>query len=455
METLSQFGQGFQTKVITSMIFDKPFLQQIYDIIRPEYFENKAAEWIVKEVLEHYDNYKTTPTMDVMKVRLDKIKDDDILSEIVIDTLKDVVKFKKSDDLPFVKEQALEFCKNQIVKLAIYESVELLEQGNYEEIKKLIDTAMKAGSDRDFGHDWKADVHLRYEPEIRNPIATPWPIMNELLQDGLGDGELGVVVSPSGAGKSWILAAIGAHAVKEGKNVLHITLELDAAPTGKRYDSILTGIPNRHIKDHEDEVVRAIESIPGQLLIKRYPAHRTSVIDLSNYIDRIMSNGFVPDMIIVDYGDLIRPVSSRKRNLERRFELEEIYTDLRQLGSDYNVPLWTASQTNRGGINLMEIEADSIGEAYNKVMIADFIFSNSRTKDDKNANTARFHVIKNRFGPDGLTYPVSFDGDTGRISMYDPKSPDGMRISNNSMSKEEAEKAALRKKLDAMKKFGK
>ena len=124
--------------------------------------------------------------------------------------------------------------------------------------------------------------------------------------------------------------------------------------------------------------------------------------------------GINPDMIIVDYGDLLRPISSQK---EKRNELETIYEELRGIAAETNCPVWTASQTNRSGLNAEVITMESISEAFNKCFVADFIFTVSRTIKDKNMNEGRIYVAKNRNGPDGLVFPIFMDTSNVKIKV--------------------------------------
>ena len=199
-DRLSAYGYSFQVKVITSVFTDKSFIQQIADILLPEYFESPAAQWIIKKSMEYFDKYKTSPTLDYMKVNLDTEENDILVSEIKTH-LRDAWKYTESTDLTFVKEQTLDFCKNQEIKKAILNSVELLKSGHYDEIKNKIDTAMKAGADRDIGHDYMTAIDDRYLESVRDVVETPWDVINDLTDGGIGKGELGVMVAPAGIGK--------------------------------------------------------------------------------------------------------------------------------------------------------------------------------------------------------------------------------------------------------------
>ena len=340
-DRLSSYGYAFQIKVITALMTDKGFLQQISDILTPTYFESDANQWVVNATLEYFKEYKTTPTLEVMKVKLQDV-DNDVLATQIKEHLKDAWKYTEATDLDFIKQQALDFCKNQEIKKAIIASVDLLKIGKYDEIKAKIDAALKSGGDKDIGHDYMSSIDERYAESVRYTKETPWDIVNELTSGGLGKGELGVFVAPAGIGKSWGLINIGAHAVKKGMTVIHYTLELNAAYVGLRYDSVVTGIANQNLKHYQDQVKSELGKLAGKLVIKYYPTKTCSVMGLRAHIEKCIMQGMKPDVIIVDYADLLRG-----HGQEKRHELEGIYEDLRGLAGEYEVPVWTASQANR------------------------------------------------------------------------------------------------------------
>jgi replicative DNA helicase len=418
-DRLSNFGYTFQIKAITSLLTDKIFLQQISDILIPSYFESEANQWVVETILDYSREYKASPSLEVMKVKMEDIEND-VLKTQIVDHLKDAWKYSGADDLEFIKEQAIEFCKNQEIKKAILDSVSLLKNGKYEDIKAKIDTALKAGGDKDIGHDYMIDIDARYTDAVRFPQETPWEIVNELTDGGLGKGELGVMVAPAGIGKSWALMNIGAHSVKKGKTVLHYTLELNAAYVGLRYDSVITGIANQNLKHYQDEVKEKLEEVDGDLIIKYYPTKTVSVLGIKSHVEKCIMQGKQPDLIIVDYADLLRG-----HGQEKRHELEGIYEDLRGMAGEYEIPVWTASQANRSALEEDVIDASKIAESYGKVMVADFIISLSRKVTDKLAGTGRWHVIKNRFGPDGITLPSKMNTSNGQFDIYNDTSIQG------------------------------
>jgi replicative DNA helicase len=372
----------------------------------------------------------------------------DVLKTTVVETLKEVYQHLESPDLDFVQDRSVDFLKNQTLKSAIIESVEILEHdGDFEKIKIIIDNAMKAGTERNIGHEYFNMVEDRYEEMARPTIETPWEVVNGLTQGGLASGELGVIVAPAGVGKTWVLAALGAGAVKNKKTVIHYTLELNEAYVGLRYDSIFTGIANQNLKYHKEDVERKIEPIEGELLIKYYPTKTASVHSLASHLQRTKMLHKNIDLVIVDYADILRDVHSAR---EVRHQLGNIYEDLRGLAGELQIPIWTASQANRSSLDEDVIEAQKISESYIKIMTADFVMSVSRKVEDKIANTGRFHIIKNRFGPDGLTYPAKINTNTGHIEIYEGDSVGGREQQHKINNRDNITKKLLSNKYEEL-----
>ena len=443
-DKLSNFGYSFQCKLIASLFKDRVFLQQIIDILDPSYFESEANISIVQTIKDYFHEYKGPPTMEVMSVKIKEIEND-MLRTQVVEHLKDSYKQLDAPDLEFVKEQTIKFCKNQVLKAAIMESVNLLARGEFEQIKMTIDEAMKAGLERAIGHEYIEDIDARYLESVRNTVATGWDVVDDIADGGLGKGELGVMVAPSGIGKSWALVNVGAAAVKAGLNVIHYTLELNEAYVGLRYDAVLSGIQAQELKYHIDEVKEIVGKLKGKLIVKYYPTKGATVNSLASHIEKARMQGFDPDLIIVDYADLLRG-----HGKEIRHELGNIYEDLRGLAGEYEIPVWTASQANRSALEDDIIGAEKIAESYSKIMTADFVLSLSRKIEDKLANTGRWHVIKNRFGPDGITFPSKMNASNGQIDIYVDTSIQGKETTKEMDNHNEYLRKMMKKKFDEM-----
>jgi len=443
VDTLSKYGQSFQSKVLSALLVDGKFLDTISEITTSKFFENDANKWIISEILEYHSEYKKPPTLDVFKSQLSKV-DNPILNKTVVEQLRHVFTQVGNVDLDYIKDEFTDFCKNQNLKGVILQSVDLLQAGHYDRIKDLVDAAMKVGTETDLGLDYKEDFELRMEDLKRSTVPTNWQPINDLMDGGLGPGELGVVVAPSGVGKTWILTALGADAVRRGLSVVHYSMELSEHYVGARYDTVFTQIPSTELKDKKDQVKSKIESLKGRLLIKYFPPKGVSVKKLNQHIEKMIVGGNRPDLIIVDYADLL--LSDSNKHDSTYAEQGGVYIDLRGMSGALEIPIWTASQTNRSAIDSEVIEADKIADSYAKVMNADFIMSWSRKSKDKLNDTARAHIMKNRFGPDGITFPCKMNTNTGYIEVYDGNSPDGVIATKQSASGQLETKKLLHKK---------
>jgi replicative DNA helicase len=420
LSSLENYGIGFQTKVISALLTDKPFLQNVNDVLTEEYFSNSAHKWIVDEILKYYVKYHTNPTMDVLKVEMKRLEND-VLQLSIKEQLKEAYRSSDESDLTYVKQEFTNFCKNQQLKKALLSSVDLLKAGDYDSIRSLVDGALRSGQDKNIGHEYNKDTESRYREEERNPIPTPWNEINALLQGGLGEGDFGLMFGNPGGGKSWSLVALGAYAVQAGFNVIHYTLELGESYVGRRYDAFFTQIPVNKIIKHKNKVEEVTSMLPGNLIIKEYPMGRVSIGTVESHIKKCIDLDFKPDLIIIDYVDLL---SSKRKNKERKEEIDDIYTSTKGLARELKLPIWSVSQVNRAGAKDNIIEGDKAAGSYDKMMIADFAISLSRQKKDKVNGTGRFHIMKNRYGMDGMTFNAKVDTATGHIEILNELSED-------------------------------
>jgi hypothetical protein len=352
--------------------------------------------------------------MEVLKIELKRI-DNEVLQLSIKEQLKEAYK-ASDDDLAYVEEEFSNFCKNQQLKKALLTSVDLLNAGDYDSIRHLVDNALKAGGDKNLGLEYSKDIESRYREEHRIAVPTPWPIFNDLMQGGLGEGDFGLIFGNPGGGKSWTLIALGAYAVQQGFNVIHYTLELGEDYVGRRYDACFTNIPVNTILQHKEAVEKEILGLPGNLVIKEYSPGKASISTLESHIQKCIDLDFKPDLILIDYVDLLR---SKRNNRERKDEIDDIYLSTKGLARELKVPIWSVSQVNRAGAKDDIIEGDKAAGSYDKIMITDVAISLSRKKEDKVAGTGRFHIMKNRYGIDGMTFGAKIDTSTGHFEVFD------------------------------------
>lgn len=449
-DTFGFFGKAFQENLCQLILLDRPFADQIKEVLTIEFLELKYLQVFVQKIFEYKDKYKVHPTYDIMTTLLRTGLEDQ--NETVQKQVRDYfarIYDKEPEGSEFIKETSIDFCKKQKLKEAMLKSVKLLQNSSFDEISKTINDALKLGSSNDFGYDYLVDFERRFQIKSRNPITTGWTEIDGICKGGVGSGELGVVIAPTGAGKSMVLVHLGTEALKLGKTVIHYTLELADSVVASRYDSCLTGIEIRDLYTFKEQIYDSVQNLAGKLIVKEYPTKSASTNTLKLHLEKLKMRGIQPDMIIVDYGDLLKPISSQR---EKRQELETIYEELRGIAQENNCPVWTASQTNRSGLNAEVITMESISEAFNKCFVADFICSVSRTVEDKASNGGRIFVAKNRNGPDGLVFPIYMDTASVKIKVLQSNGESASDIIVKS-SKEQEDN--LKKKYSKFKKKSK
>jgi len=450
--TFGTYGKSFQEKIMQALLTDWKFAEQMTEVFDSNYFELKYLQFLSDRYFSYSKKYKVFPTLQLLVtiIREDlKIGTDVILRDQIIDYLQRMKSNPDPGDLQFVREKSLDFCRKQALKAALENAVDQMQADKYESIVESIKKAVQVGTAPSVGHDFFNEMDARFTRLKRDTIPTGIPEIDkkELLNGGSGKGELLCVVGGSGSGKSHFLTMIGANALRNGKNVLHYTFELSETAVGIRYDSNLCDIDSNEVMDRKDEVKSFYESNKnlGRLFIKEYPTNTASIFTIRSHVERLDLKGFKPDIIIIDYADIMR---STRQFDSLRHELKLVYEELRGLAMEYGIPIWTASQSNKEGANAEVIDMTNMSEAYGKAMICDFIISVSRRSHEKANGWGRLYVAKNRAGRDGLIFPAKINTARSQFEIVGAADvPDAAIVSDD-----EAQKRALRAKWQELKK---
>lgn len=448
-QSFAQYGVTFQRKIMQALLMDHQWARQLMDVLDVKYFDVKYLAFLAECYYDHSAKYKTFPSISILatiiKDRL-KIGEDEALKAQIISYLQDVKDNPDPGDLQYVKDKSLDFCRKQALKAAFEKAIDQMAEENYDSVVDTIKKAVQVGTPVSAGHDFAEDYESRFSPLVRNPIPTGFDELDakEYLQGGLGAGELGIASAATGAGKSHFLVSIGCAAIKKGYNVIHYTFELSENAIGLRYDSNLCDINSNDIINHKDEVLKMeAEMKLGRLVIKQYPPNFAGVNMIRGHIEKLfITKGFKPDIIIIDYID---NMSSSRHYESPRHELKLLYEEVRGLAFDLQVPVWSASQSNKEGANADVVDLTNMAEAYGKGAVADVMIGISRKSHEKALGTGRFFLAKNRFGRDGVVFPIKIDTSTSRFTIVGTSLPGDEVIS---MDKEEV-KDQLRRKWKA------
>jgi len=421
-KTFSKYGKGFQEKVFQSMLSDRTWAAQMIEVMDPSFFDVKYLAFLCGCYFKYFEKYKCFPTLQLLiTIVKEEFQNntDTILRDQIVEYLTRMKTNPDLGDIEYVKDKSLEFCKRQVFKEALEKSVQMIQTENYDSVLGIMKDAIAAGIPASQGHDFFEDMEARFVKINRQACPTGLARLDEkdILRGGLGRGEIGVLTAPTGVGKSHFLVAMGANAMRVGKNVVHYTFELTETDVGLRYDSNLCDIPSNEVLDKKDEVIEKYKGMQlGRLVIKEYPTGSATVNTIRTHIEKLSLKGFIPSIIVVDYADVMR--SSRKME-SLRHELKLVYEELRNLAMDLGVPIWTASQANRDASNSDVVGLENMSEAYGKAMVADVVLSLSRKPTEKALGTGRLFVAKNRAGRDGILFPINIDTAKSKFEILD------------------------------------
>ena len=341
------FDREFQQKIVQAFLIDRHWALQFAEVLDVNYFQYAYLKKIAHTYMTYGKKYKEFPSMSLLATIIAtelKNNSDSALRGQIHDFLLKVEENKDLGDLGYVKEKSLDFCKRVGLQKALEASIEFIETEKYEKVVDTIKRAINAGNEHSPGLELCEDIDARYSETYRKTIPTGIAQFDErkILNGGLGAGELGVVVSPTGVGKSHLLVNFGASALLAGKNVLHYTFELNERATGIRYDSNLLDIDSIDCFENKDKIKQFYAdnvATLGRLKIKYYSTGEASVSTLRSHIDKLAIEKFRPDLIIIDYAGIMRS-TDRKELL--RLELKQVFEELRGFANEMDAPIWTA-----------------------------------------------------------------------------------------------------------------
>lgn len=433
------FSHDFQKQIIAAMIQEPKIFETIGILTDYKYFELRDLSEIFKNLQEFFNKYKGLPSKEALFEQLIQYYRSETLNE----SLEELYTYPKiaSSTLSYIEENVRNFIQCQAIKKAIIDSLDDLGDINkHYNVKNRIEDALTVGSSLDdFGINAYDDDEIlnRWKKRKENTdvprISTGWNKFDQIF-GGYGVGELFSYTGPAHSGKSMYLVNAGANTLLQKKNVLHITLEMSEEITSQRYDMRLLNLNKEDLKTHKatKKLKDLLEKRIGQLVIKRWPSLSITATDIVSFMKRLENvKQFKPDILIVDYAELMR--STYKYN-DKRFELDTIYQQLRNIGIEFNIPVVTATQLNRGALEKLEagkiLTEESIAESYGIARIIDCGVTINATPAENAKNNSVIYVYKNRDGESGEQFRMYVDFSRALVREW-TASPDIREIPKN------------------------
>lgn len=427
-DNLGYLGYDYQLRLMAQILTDTRFANSIIDIIDPNYFEDPYMRVMAAVIKDAKGKDDIVPDMGSIEFRLLEDIKDDVQQKFVIKQLARVKEASLHDTLK-VQDIAMKFCKQQELKKSIKKIQKIIDSGDiegYDECEQILRKALEHGDNKDDGMDVLDNIKDVLVDDFRRPIRTGINGLDEYMDGGLSKSELGVILAPFGVGKTTMITKLANTAMNDGYKVLQIFFEDNPKVIQRKHLACWTGIELNSLSIHKDEIMdlcreKQISSKEGKGLIKlkKFPSDGTTIPMIRQYIRKLIAQGFRPDMVLLDYIDVIQPsknyddVYAGEGSVMRQFE--SMLAELDMAG-------WTAVQGNRSSIGANVVEANQMGGSIKKGQIGHFIVSIAKTLDQKDNGTATMAILKSRFGKDGVVFEdIVFDNAKVQIDMGQSK----------------------------------
>jgi replicative DNA helicase len=400
-------GNTFQIQLLNQIIVDKEFAQSIVDVIEPTYFDNNYFKLIITMVREYYVKYQSTPSFETLEQIAKAETSVEMVLKILLDTLKKVQE-APFEGAVFVQEKALKFCKQQELQKVMNKAQKIINEGDfesYDKVEGLVRQALQVGERETGVIEIFSGLDDVLNDDFRHPIPIGIPGIDRLLKGGLAKGEIGVILAPTGVGKTTILTKIANSAFNMGYNVLQIFFEDNPKIIQRKHFTIWTGIEPDNLATRKDEVMEKVQevqnSMPNKLILKKLPSDTMTMNQIKNQIRKMVADGTKIDMVTLDYIDCVVP--DNLRNDEWKAE-GSVMRHFEAMCHEMNIAGWTATQGNRSSISSEVVTTDQMGGSIKKAQVGHVIISVAKTLQQKEMKLATIAITKSRIGSDGIVF---------------------------------------------------
>ena len=412
-------GNTFQIQLINQLIVNRDFARAIIDVLDSKYFDNQYFKIITQMIKEYYIKYESVPTFETLDQLTRSEISSDSARKIVLDTLTQIrdVSF---DGHQFVIEKALKFCKQQELQKVMTKAQKIIDKGDfesYDQLEEMVNKALQVGEIDEAEHDVFTNLDQVLDEDYRHPIPMGIAGIDNLLKGGLAKGELGVILAPTGVGKTTVLTKICNHAFNLGYNVLQIFFEDNPKIIQRKHFTLWTGIAPDELSFHKDVVMEKVrdikENTTNRLILKKYASDTLTMSQIKNQIRKMIAEGTKIDMISLDYIDCVVP----DKNLGDEWKSEgSVMRGFEAMCHELDVAGWTATQGNRSSISSDVVTTDQMGGSIKKAQVGHVIITVAKSLQQKEMKLATIAITKSRIGRDGIVFEnCKFDNELMEI----------------------------------------
>ena len=397
----------FQIQLLNNIVIYKEFSNSIIDVIDPQYFDNQYFKIICQMIKEYYLKYEHIPTFNTIEQLTKSEISSPMAQKNILDTLEQVKNVSDEGSI-YVQEKSLKFCKQQELQKVMVKSQSIIDNGDfesYDKLEEMVRGALQVGEVDKGTTDVFFNLSEVMDEDYRHPIPIGISGIDNLLKGGLAKGEIGVILAPTGVGKSTFTTKIANHAFNLGYNVLQIFFEDNPKIIQRKHITLWTGIHPDDLTDNKELVIDKVKQIQNnkknKLILKKLPSDTVTMNQIKNQIRKILANGDKVDMVILDYIDCVVP--DRKMSDEWKSE-GSVMRAFESMCHELDMVGWTATQGNRSSISSEVVTTDQMGGSIKKAQVGHVIITVAKSLQQKEMNLATIAITKSRIGKDGIIF---------------------------------------------------
>lgn len=400
-------GNTFQLQILNNIILYKDFASSIVDVLEPKYFDNQYFKLIMQMTKEYYHKYEHAPSFSTLEQITKSEVSSPMAQKMVLDMITQVVDAPE-DGYQYVQEKALKFCKQQELQKVMTKAQKIIDKGDfesYDHLEEMVREALQVG-EVDTG---TADVFFNLDEVLDDDFRHPIPLgitgIDNLLKGGLAKGEIGVILAPTGVGKTTVLSKIANNAFNLGYNVLQIFFEDNPKIIQRKHFTMWTKISPDNLSVYKEDVLEKVrqikENAPNRLILKKLPSDTLTMNQIKNQMRKMIAEGIKLDLVVVDYIDCIVP----DKNLGDEWKSEgSVMRGFESMCHELDIAGWTATQGNRSSISSEVVTTDQMGGSIKKAQVGHVIISIAKSLQQKEMNLATIAITKSRIGKDGIVF---------------------------------------------------
>jgi replicative DNA helicase len=423
-------NQRVETVILKNLLKSDSYARKVLPFLKPEYFLDANDKVLYQTIAKFFDTYNSTPTYDALEVEVDGLSITEDVNKAVKATIEDIRNDHTTTSYDWLVDASEKFCKQKSAYNCILQSIDILNgksQLKEESILDLMKDALAVNFDTNVGHDFmnQFDERFEYYHAVEEKIPFALDFFNRITKNGVSKGTLNVIIAGTGVGKSLSMCSFASDAMRSGKNVLYITLELAEMEVAKRIDANLMDTAIDDLLLLPDNIYKQKAAVMksktnGQLIVKQYPTAAASAAHFRSLINELnLKKNFKPDIVFIDYLNICASSRLKRGNANSYEYIKAIAEEIRGLAVEFAVPIFTATQTNRTGFVSTDIGLEDTSESFGLPATADFMFALISSEEMDALNQIMVKQLKNRYNDPTINKRFVVGVDRGKMKLYD------------------------------------